>query len=158
MTTRNRMKRQWLHFNSGADPIALGTGSQVRVLIRSLAEIDLARSLDNWTVTRVIFNLYLVATGGVVRATVQTGLIVLNENIGLSTIGPIANPHNDWFYHEGFVIDADLQMRAGNIERDVAGRRRASGLERGLFYYIENRSATSTVNFSISGRALILEH
>ena len=156
MTQRNRMKRQWIDFNTGSSALVMAPATTIRVLLRSVVTPDLGRELTNYTVVRTVFNLYLRTTSGV--ATVAAGLIALNQNIGLGAMGPISDPHSDWFWREHFIVGTQAFSELIAIRRDIASKRRETGLEREMYLYVINRSVTQTVESFAGGRLLILQH
>ena len=152
MVNRQRMKRQWMDFNTGSTPLNVGPVSTIRVLLRSVIEPDLDRKLTNFTVVRSVFRVSLRTTSG--SAMCAAGLISLNANMSLTVMGPISDPHADWFWKEHFAVDTIRQTH----QVDVAGKRRETGLEREVYLYLLNRSTSSTVEFFAGGRLLVLQH
>ncbi len=151
------MKRLWVTFNTGSALLSLAAAAETRVLLRTLAEADLASSLHDYTVTRSLFSLYLGGTAG--DTVVAAGLIILNENIALGAVTPSTETHADWFWFEQFAVGQDTvaQGQSNVIERDISGRRRADGLEKGLFLHMNNRGAVA-LTFFLQGRKLLLPH
>ena len=131
----------------------MAIGAVARVILMSALENALARELEAVTVTRLITRLSLSAASG--TAVVAVGVIVQNANVALGVVGPVTERESDWFYWEEFVTGG-VTGEGRHITRDTAGQRRFRGQESEMYYYIENRSASTAVDFHVSGRALIL--
>ena len=150
-----RMRRTWLPLTTGSSTLTLGPVGSARILIRSLRQAEAGREFDQWTVTRSLLNLALRTQAG--DAVVTVGLIVLNENTSLSVMGPSSDPEADWFYHEEFLVRSGFDGSAMMITRDIGGMRKARGGDRELYLYLVNRDVVETVEYSVSGRCLIME-
>ena len=156
MTTRNRMARMWVPFTTGDEVLTLAAGGSSRTLLPSLWEAKVGRTLDEYTVTRVILSMYLHrTTTGESVATI--GLIILNENLALANLNPADDPNADWFYHEETVFTGATTNSQLDMKRDVSGQRRAKAQAKEMYLYIEHRSAAGTLSFHVSGRALVLQ-
>jgi len=157
MPRGNRMPRRWANFTSGAEPLALAANASARVLLLSVLEADLGRTVETFTVTRVIFGMNLLSlTSG--PSVVACGLIVHPESFALGQIDPNADIHTDWFWWGEFLTNSGggANQPPGQIVRDIAGQRRATGQAPGVFFYIENRDANESISFHIAGRVLLL--
>jgi len=157
MTQRSRraprMERTWSRFSTGAVEGSLPGASVTRLFMTSVIEGELNRDIEPYTVTRVIFILSFDAQTSV--DIVTCGILMQNELIPVTTETPVLAPHADWMYHEEFRVGTADSNPHQLIIRDVRGQRKVRGRDTELYFYLENRGAT-TVDYHLSGNALLL--
>ena len=151
MVTRRR--RLWLPFSAGADPVVLVASGVDRIFVASINEIEAGRQFEHYTVERSIFNISMFAPN---TSIVTMGLVMMQEDVAISTITPVGDPGAQWLYHEEFMTHNAVDPSNYNMARDVRARRMARGNDAELYFMIENRAAGNTITYHVSGRVLIL--
>ena len=145
----------WLPFSTGSTEDSLGPTGTQRIFIASITESEVGHQIEHFTVMRQIFNLSMLnqAAG---QAFMNIGTILLQEDVALASILPDGDPGADWLWHEQFSVTNDRAAGHINIFRDVRSQRIARGNDTELYMIIKNRDSTNTVDFSASGRVLVL--
>ena len=151
MTTRRR--RVWLPFSAGADPVVLVASGVDRIFVASITEAEVGRQYEHYTVERSIFNVSLFAPN---TSIVTMGILMVQEDVAIATITPVADPGAQWLWHEEFMSHNAVDPSAYNMRREVKSRRIARGNDSELYFIIENRAAGNTITYHVSGRILVL--
>ena len=149
-----RMRRMWLPFTQGATTSTLAGAGEFRVDIASLMAAEQGRDVDHYTVTRVIFNLFL--EGASAHPIVSVGIKSTHEDVTVGNITPDLDVQVDWVYHEEFAAGNPANAPREQIHRDVRGMRKVLGFEQNLFFHISNRDASIVLTHHVSGRCLVL--
>ena len=155
MPTRNRM---WLPFSTGASIVTLAAASNSRLFVESIVEGTsvLDRKLSEFTVQRLLLSLsFNPATAATLVLTL--GLTFQHPDVTLGLITASGDPASaDWLWHEEFVSDNTGFDISNNITRDIRAVRKSKGLASELYILVENRHASVSVEYHLSGRALVL--
>ena len=151
----DRMGRTWSQFRS-AGLQALAAGAVVRYYMNSVLEAELGREVEKYTTVRSIFNYAAYLSSG--YGTAVMGILLANEELTLGAVDPFNDPESDWLWWEEVPQTSD-----GNdfdigamLHRDISGQRKARGATKALWLYIYNSSGTSSLNYMVSGRTLLL--
>jgi len=143
----------WVGFSEGVNLLTLSPGTVSRLLIPSLLEAEIGRELENYTVTRIILNLHLHATGA--EAVITAGVHVVHENVGVGVVKPAQDIHADWLWHEEFVAPPSADDQMAVISRDLRAQRKLNSREQELYFELNNRSGAVSVEVHRSGRVLV---
>ena len=152
MTSRRR-GTYWATFSEGAVKTALPAGTVSRLFLLSTREAEVGREYEGYTVTRMIFNLFLLQQSDV-ESPASCGIILQNTDIALADIEPASDQFADWLWWEEFLPAQTSAHPMTIITRDIHSQRKARGADTDLYFYIVNRG-TTTLEVHRSGRVLL---
>ena len=151
MTTRRSV--YWMRFSEGATVLAAAAGSVSRLLIPSIREGEEGQERTGYTVTRLLVTLFL--RGATVNDLVASvGIIVQPEDVAVTAVDPVDDPHADWLWREEFVAGSSTAGPGNMIMRDLRSQRKVRTTDHEIFFYVFNRSA-SVLQVHRSGAVLV---
>jgi len=142
----------WMPLSDGATFTSIAPGNTSRLSIPSVREAEVGREYEGYTVTRLLLNVTMRSASALL--VLGVGVILLQEDVLLSTVNPSNDPSSDWLWFEEFLIP-DSGDDPLIIHRDIRSQRKARGGDSDMFIYATNRSGVSTAEIHRGGRALV---